>query len=217
MNCGLFLWGLQEHPDVVKMGTMSKVTVFIGDSVTDCDRLTQPPYGDGYVSNIVTSGRLTGEIINVGISGHRLIDLENRWDVDVLAHNPTVVSVAIGVNDMWRRYDDNDPTTVEDFEDRYRRVLIATKAHGNPELVLCEPFLLSVRAEMNTWREDLDPKIAVVHKMAAEFGAKLVRFDQRFNDLAQEMSMLELADDGVHPSKLGHRIMADLWLDTVGL
>jgi lysophospholipase L1-like esterase len=196
---------------------MSKVTVFIGDSVTDCGRLIEPPYGDGYVSNIVASGRLTGEIINVGISGHRLIDLENRWDVDVLAHNPTVVSVAIGVNDMWRRYDDNDPTSVEDFEDRYRRVLMATKAHGNPEIVLCEPFLLSVREEMNTWREDLDPKIAVVHKMAAEFGAKLVRFDKRFNNLAQEMLMLELADDGVHPSKLGHRIMADLWLDTVGL
>jgi lysophospholipase L1-like esterase len=196
---------------------MSNVTVFIGDSVTDCGRLIEPPYGDGYVFNIAQSGRLEGGIINVGTSGHRLIDLENRWDVDVLDHNPTLVSVAIGINDTWRRYDDNDPTTVEDFEDRYRRVLNVTKAHGNPDLVLCEPFLLSVREEMNTWREDLDPKIAVVHKMAAEFGAKLVRFDQRFNDLAQEMSMLELADDGVHPSKLGHRIMADLWLQTVGL
>ena len=199
------------------MGTMSKITVFIGDSVTDCARLTQPPYGDGYVSNIVASGRLSGEIINVGISGHRIIDLENRWDVDVLAHNPTLVSVAIGVNDMWRRYDSNDPTSVEDFEDRYRRVLKATKAHGDPELVLCEPFLLSVREEMNSWREDLDPKIAVVHKMAAEYGAKLVRFDQRFQELSQEMSMLELAEDGVHPSQLGHTIMADLWLQTVGL
>ena len=199
------------------MVPMSNVTVFIGDSVTDCDRLIEPPYGDGYVSNIVESGRLDGVIINVGISGHRLIDLENRWDADVLAHNPTLVSVAIGVNDMWRRYDSNDPTLVEDFEDRYRRVLTATKAHGNPELVLCEPFLLSVREEMNAWREDLDPKIAVVHKMAAEFGAKLVRFDQRFQELSQEMSMLELADDGVHPSELGHRIMADLWLQTVGL
>ena len=199
------------------MVPMSNVTVFIGDSVTDCDRLIEPPYGDGYVSNIVESGRLDGVIINVGISGHRLIDLENRWGADVLAHNPTLVSVAIGVNDMWRRYDSNDPTLVEDFEDRYRRVLTATKAHGNPELVLCEPFLLSVREEMNAWREDLDPKIAVVHKMAAEFGAKLVRFDQRFQELSQEMSMLELADDGVHPSELGHRIMADLWLQTVGL
>ena len=196
---------------------MSNVTVFIGDSVTDCGRLVERPYGDGYVYNIANSGRLKGEIINVGTSGHRLIDLENRWNTDVLAHKPTLVSVAIGINDTWRRYDDNDPTSTEDFEDTYRRVLKATKANGNPDLVLCEPFLLSVREEMNTWREDLDPKIAVVHTMAAEFGATLVRFDQRFNDVAQEMSMLELADDGIHPSKLGHQIMADLWLQTVGL
>jgi lysophospholipase L1-like esterase len=196
---------------------MSNITVFIGDSVTDCGRLIEPPYGDGYVFNIANSGRLSGEIINVGTSGHRLIDLENRWNTDVLAHHPTLVSVAIGINDTWRRYDDNDLTSVEAFEESYRRVLTATQAQGNPELVLCEPFLLAVRDEMNTWREDLDPKIAVVHKMAAEFNAKLVPFDQRFNDLAREMSMSELAEDGIHPSKLGHQIMADLWLRTVGL
>ncbi len=196
---------------------MSKVTVFIGDSVTDCGRLEVPPFGDGYVFNIANSTRLSGEIINVGTSGHRLVDLENRWNTDVLAHQPTLVSVAIGINDTWRRYDDNDPTSVEAFEDSYRRVLAATKAQGNPELVLCEPFLLAVRDEMNTWREDLDPKIAVVHKLATEFNAKLVPFDQRFNDLAKEMSMSELAEDGIHPSKLGHQIMADLWLRTVGL
>jgi len=197
--------------------SMPNVSLFIGDSVTDCDRLAEPPYGDGYVFKIANSGRLSGEIINVGTSGHRLIDLENRWNTDVLAHQPTLVSVAIGINDTWRRYDDNDLTSVEAFEESYRRVLTATKAQGNPDLVLCEPFLLEVRDEMKTWREDLDPKIAVVHKMAAEFNAKLVPFDQRFKDLAQEMAMTELAEDGIHPSKLGHQIMADLWLRTVGL
>jgi lysophospholipase L1-like esterase len=196
---------------------MSNITVFIGDSVTDCGRLIEPPFGDGYVFNIANSTRLSGEIINVGTSGHRLVDLENRWNTDVLAHHPTLVSVAIGINDTWRRYDDNDPTSVEAFEESYRRVLTATQAQGNPKLVICEPFLLAVRDEMNTWREDLDPKIAVVHKMAAEFNAKLVPFDQRFKDLAQEMAMTELAEDGIHPSKLGHQIMADLWLRTVGL
>ena len=196
---------------------MSKVTVFIGDSVTDCGRSIETPYGDGYVFDIVNSGRLSGSIINVGTSGHRLIDLENRWNNDVLAHQPTLVSVAIGINDTWRRYDDNDPTSVEDFEERYRRVLNTTKAEGNPQLVLCEPFLLEVRDEMNAWREDLDPKIAVVHKMATEFGAKLVPFDQHFKAISKEMAMAELADDGIHPSKLGHQIMADLWLRIVGL
>jgi lysophospholipase L1-like esterase len=196
---------------------MSKVTVFIGDSVTDCDRLIKPPYGDGYVSNIANSGRLSGEIVNVGISGDRLIDLEERWNTDVLAYQPTLVSVAIGINDTWRRYKSNEPTSVEDFQNRYRRVLTATKAQGNSELVLCEPFLLEVREEMNSWREDLDPKIAVVHKMAAEFGAKLVPFDQHLKAVSNEMAMVELADDGVHPSILGHQIMADLWSRTVGL
>jgi lysophospholipase L1-like esterase len=127
------------------------------------------------------------------------------------------VSVAIGINDTWRRYKSNEPTSVEDFENRYRRVLTATKAQNDPELVLCEPFLLEVREDMNSWREDLDPKIAVVHKMAAEFGAKLVPFDQHLKAISNEMAMVELAEDGVHPSTLGHQIMADLWLRTVGL
>ena len=156
---------------------MSQTTVFIGDSVTDCGRLNLPPYGDGYVRDIVNSRKLDGEIINVGTSGHRLVDLIARWDEDVLAHNPTRVSIAIGVNDTWRRYDDNDPTSVKDFEMNYDEVLAKTKAACNPDFILCDPFLLHVKPEMETWREDLDPKIAVVHKLAKKYGAKLVQFD----------------------------------------
>jgi len=196
---------------------MSAVNIFIGDSVTDCGRDIEPPYGDGYVREIASSGKLAGKIINVGTSGHRLVDLEKRWQVDVLDHKPTLVSIAIGINDTWRRYDDNDPTSTQDFRDQYRRVLTLTRQAFNPEFVLCEPFLLSVRDEMNTWREDLDPKIEVVHAMAKEFGAVLVPFDKHFNQLATTISMAELADDGIHPSAIGHGEMAKLWLSTVGL
>ena len=196
---------------------MSAVNVFIGDSVTDCGREIEPPYGDGYVREIARPGILSGSIINVGTSGHRLVDLENRWQVDVLDHKPTLVSIAIGINDTWRRYDDNDPTSTEDFRNRYHRVLTATAQACNPQFVLCEPFLLSVRDEMNTWREDLDPKIEVVHEMAKEFGAILVPFDKHFNQLATTMPMADLADDGIHPSPFGHSEMAKLWLSSVGL
>lgn len=196
---------------------MSAVNIFIGDSVTDCGRDIEPPYGDGYVREIARSGNLAGQIINVGTSGHRLVDLEKRWQVDVLDHKPTLVSIAIGINDTWRRYDDNDPTSTQDFRDQYHRVLTLTRQTFNPEFVLCEPFLLSVRDEMNTWREDLDPKIEVVHAMAKEFGAVLVPFDKHFNQLATTISMVDLADDGIHPSALGHAEMAKLWLSTVGL
>ena len=170
---------------------MSQTTVFIGDSVTDCGRLNLPPYGDGYVRDIVNGGKLEGEIINVGTSGHRLVDLIARWDEDVLAHNPTRVSIAIGVNDTWRRYDDNDPTSVEDFETNYDEVLAKTKAACHPDFVLCEPFLLHVKPEMETWREDLDPKIAVIHKLAKKYGAKLVPFDSYLNGLLSSHTIEE--------------------------
>jgi len=195
---------------------MSDITVFIGDSVTDCNRIDLPPYGNGYVNNIVKSGRLAGDIINVGTSGHRLVDLKARWEMDVLAHNPTCVSVAIGINDTWRRYDDNDATDVADFEANYREVLDLTKGAGVTQLVLCEPFLLEVTDEMPTWREDLDPKIDVVHRLAAEYGADLVPFDQHLHELAEVHLKTALAEDGIHPSPYGHQKMAELWLDSTG-
>ena len=196
---------------------MSAVNIFIGDSVTDCGRDIEPPYGDGYVREIARSGKLAGQIINVGTSGHRLIDLEKRWQADVLDHKPTLVSIAIGINDTWRRYDDNDPTRTKDFRDQYHRVLTLTRQACNPQFVLCEPFLLSVREEMNTWREDLDPKIDVVYAMAKEFDAIVVPFDKHLNQLATTFAMADIADDGIHPSPFGHAEMAKLWLSNVAL
>ena len=194
---------------------MTQRPVFIGDSVTDCGRMELPPYGDGYVRDIASSGRLAGEIVNVGTSGHRLVDLVERWERDVIDARPTRVSIAIGINDTWRRYDDNDATAVEDFEANYRAVLRRTIDATGAALVLCEPFLLPVAAEMADWRNDLDPKIDVVHRLAAEFGATLVAFDAAFTALAAGIPMTQLAEDGIHPTVLGHRAMADLWLDTV--
>lgn len=196
---------------------MLTVNLFIGDSVTDCGRDVEPPYGDGYVREIFRTNTLVGKIINVGTSGNRLIDLENRWQTDVLDQKPTMLSIAIGINDTWRRYDDNDPTYTADFHDRYHRLLTQTQADCNPQFVLCEPFLLPVREEMIEWREDLNPKIEVVHSMAKEFGAVLVPFDAHLNSLATKMPMADIADDGIHPTIFGHKEMAKLWLSSVGL
>ena len=189
--------------------------VFIGDSVTDCDRMDFPPYGNGWVSHIAKSSRVKEEIINVGISGNRLIDLVKRWESDVLNNNPTLLSVAIGINDTWRRYDDNDPTSVKDFEDNYRNILDQVKEKSNPRIILCEPFLLPAKPEMLLWREDLDPKINVVKKLAVDYDAIFVPFDSFLNKLAQERSIGEVAGDGIHPTEFGHQAMANLWLEKV--
>jgi lysophospholipase L1-like esterase len=188
--------------------------VFIGDSVTDCDRLTIQPYGHGWVNEIVKSGKLS-DVINVGTSGHRLVDLAKRWDADVIAKAPSRLTINIGINDTWRRYDDNDPTSTEDFAELYDSLLERTTKEFDLDLVLCEPFLLHVRPEMATWREDLNPKIAVIHELAKKYKAKLVKFDEMLTAEAVKVGISTLAEDGIHPSQLGHELMAKLWLEVV--
>ena len=192
--------------------------LFIGDSVTDCGRRDDPDrgLGNGYVRLVdeaFVAGGTPANIVNRGISGNRVRDLRARWEKDVVALKPTLLSVMIGVNDTWRRYDENDPTTVEAFEADYRSLLEGLPGRDAMALVLMEPFLLPVTAGKATWREDLDPKIAVVHALAEEFGAILVPTDEYLNDI--DVPLTEIAADGVHPTELGHQLIARLWLDTI--
>lgn len=190
-----------------------RTVVFAGDSVTDCGRREDPQgLGDGYVRDLFDSlGPQRPRIVNAGISGNRAADLEARWQTDVLAHEPDVVSVLIGINDTWRRYDKNDPTSTESFERSYRALLEPVRA----KLILVEPFLLAVKEDQDAWREDLDPKIEVVRRLASEYGAVLVPADVEFNLQAATVGATTLADDGVHPTAAGHRLLADLWQRTI--
>jgi acyl-CoA thioesterase-1 len=186
-----------------------RTVVFAGDSVTDCGRRTDPEgLGDGYVRNLYDDlGERRPRIVNSGISGNRAIDLVARWSTDVLAHDPSLVSILIGINDTWRRYDEDDPTTAESFETSYRELLDSLTC----PVVLIEPFLLPVKDGQEEWREDLDPKLDVVRKLAVEYGAILVPADTELNRQAAAVGAATLAGDGVHPSPAGHRAIAELW------
>ncbi|MFB6721452.1 SGNH/GDSL hydrolase family protein [Kribbella sp. NPDC056345] len=183
--------------------------VFAGDSVTDGGHRTDPTgLGNTYVRDIAEDlGEHRPRIVNAGTSGNRAVDLVARWSTDVLAFEPSLVSILIGINDTWRRYDKFDPTTVEAYEASYRELLAPLQC----PLVLVEPFLLPVKPEQAEWREDLDPKIEVVRKLAVEYDAILVPADAELNKLASGVGAATLADDGVHPSAAGHEALADLW------
>lgn len=191
--------------------------VFAGDSVTDCDRLAGAGggLGDGYVRLLAESASLAGAaVVNRGVGGDRIEDLARRWDAEVLAETPQVVSVMIGINDTWRRYDAGQKTDEATFLARYRALL--ERLAPDAVVVLMEPFLLPVTAEQQTWRQDLDPKIAAVRRLAKEFGAVLVRTDEVLNSLVAAGAAPEsLADDGVHPTAQGHAAIAEAWLDAV--
>lgn len=195
--------------------TPGTTILFTGDSVTDCGRRddAERHHGWGYV-RIIADQLPEATVINTGIGGDRAVDVRRRLHTDVLDHRADVVSIMVGINDTWRRYDSNDPTSTASYEATYRDILEPVAASG-ARLVLLEPFLLPVTDEQRAWREDLDPRIDVVHGLAVEYDAILVKTDAALTERAQSRGAATLAADGVHPTDEGHAAIAALWLDAV--
>jgi acyl-CoA thioesterase I len=198
------------------------IVLFQGDSITDSGRYRPDPthLGYGYVMQAASWFHAwypakDVRFLNRGISGNRVTDLAARWQEDCLELRPTWLSLLIGINETWRRYDSHDPTSTHDYENAYRALLERTQATLNARLILCEPFVLPVPADRAQWREDLDPKIAVVRTLAREYHALYVPFDGLFAQAATQREPAFWADDGVHPSNAGHALMAQAWLRTV--
>ncbi|WP_022884620.1 SGNH/GDSL hydrolase family protein [Glaciibacter superstes] len=190
--------------------------LFTGDSITDCDRRADPDHlGFGYVRLLNEALELAAkDVVNTGIGGNRVCDLEQRWDHDVVDHHPGLLSILIGVNDMWHRFSRNDPTSTAAFRAGYRRILERLPAEAT-SVVLIEPFLLPVRPEQDAWLNDLAPKAAAVRELAEVFGAIFVPAQSYLDSQAQQHGAAAIAYDGVHPTPLGHRLLADLWIQTV--
>ena len=208
------------------------IILFTGDSITDCGRArtggaaaiatgAEPArLGDGYVQQIATRlamqpdlGRL--RIFNRGISGNRIYDLETRLETDLLALKPTVVSILIGINDTWRRYDSGLISEVSEFEASYRRILVRVRGELGARIVMLEPFLLPVPETRGVWREDLDPRITAIRRVAAEFAEAYVPLDELFAAAVESAPAASWLPDGVHPSTAGHSLIADAWMKAV--
>ena len=155
------------------------------------------------------------DFVNRGISGNRVKDLEARWSEDCIALAPTWVSILIGINDCWRRYDRDDPTSVEQFEAGYRAILGRVQRETEARIALLEPFVLPYPPDRKAWREDLDPKIDVVRSLAREFGALLIPLDGLFAQASTRAGSEYWTRDGVHPTPAGHALIAEAWLDTL--
>jgi len=195
------------------MTTSSRTLAFFGDSITDAGRRQDPDgLGNGYV-RLLAEQLTDATVINAGIGGNRAVDLQARLDADVLTDQPDLVSIMIGINDTWRRFDSDDPTSTEAYEASYRDLLERITAAG-AGLILLEPFVLPVtEAQPTEWREDLQPRIDVVHRLGGEFSAPVVPLDAELNKLADEVGAAALAGDGVHPTERGHAEIARLWLE----
>ncbi|WP_066581874.1 SGNH/GDSL hydrolase family protein [Cellulomonas timonensis] len=196
-----------------------------GDSITDWgrDRSDASSLGTGYamvVASLAGARRpdLGLTFLNRGVGGDTSTMLRDRWQRDGLDLEPTVVSILIGINDTWRRFEGGGaPTSTDEYEDALRSILDSTREALGARIVLIEPFLTPVKPEQHAWRSDLDPRIAVVRRMAAEYRATLVPADGLFAAAAVRTSPEQWCFDGVHPTAAGHGLLAQAWLDAVGV
>jgi lysophospholipase L1-like esterase len=196
--------------------------LFTGDSITDCDRDRSDPasMGMGYVQLVTERlGRDFAELNlrfrNTGISGDTACHLLARWDPDCIDLLPDWVSILIGVNNTWRRYDSNDRTPDDRYEAECRELLKRIKQKTAARIILCSPFLLHVDESVVRMRDDLDPKIQILKTLAGEFDAVWIDFDAAFIAAQRRHIPSYWAEDGVHPTPAGHALMAETWLSSI--
>ncbi|MGI6264756.1 MAG: SGNH/GDSL hydrolase family protein [Acutalibacteraceae bacterium] len=196
--------------------------LFQGDSITDAGRDRQDPHhlGGGYPK--FAAERLQErfadrqiEFLNLGISGNRTCDLVGRWQSDCIVLQPDVVSIMIGVNDTWRAFDQNDPTTVEQYEANYRTILTQIREHTHAKILMLEPYLLDCDPNKVTWRADLDPKIHACRRLALEFADVFIPTDGLLAAASVEKEPLHWSGDGVHPNENGARLIGEWVADAM--
>lgn len=206
-----------------------KRILFQGDSITDAGRNREAlpesnaGYGTGYPA--LLAARIFGDhlgneynIINRGISGNRVVDLYARWKKDCLNLEPDVLSILIGVNDTWHEKNHQNGVEVERYKLIYDMLLDWTvKTLPQIKLVLMEPFVLETGAVSADWLPEIAERGVVVKELAEKYNAVYIPCQQIINDAAAKAGADDLIlRDGVHPSVMGHQVLADAWMKYAG-
>lgn len=208
------------------------VILFQGDSITDAGRSRQAQgsannargLGTGYP--LLLACELLRDhpqndlkIYNRGISGNKVPDLDKRWQEDCLDLKPAVLSILIGVNDIWHKLAGRYDGTVEDYQTGFTALLKQTRDKlPGVKLIVCEPFVLRCGAVNDKWFPEFDQRRAAAKKVATAAGATWVPFQTTFDDAVKAGSKPEYwARDGVHPTLAGHSLMAQAWRNAAGI
>jgi lysophospholipase L1-like esterase len=189
--------------------------VFIGDSITDCGRRdAAAPYGSGYVSQVrsLLLARYPERqlvVVNKGIGGNTTRDLAQRWEQDVIGERPDWLSVMIGINDVWRTYDQAGAGAVplDEYTITLRALLDRARAATSARLILAEPYMIEPDRSQ-PMRHQMDQYGAAVRQIAADYDALLVRTQAAFDAALAFTTPQAWADDRIHPNAPGHGIIA---------
>ena len=204
---------------------MAKTKIlFQGDSITDATRWRESDQyrGSGYAT--IVAARLgydhpgKYEFINRGISGNRVVDLLARIKCDIINLKPDVMSILIGVNDVWHELGEQNGVDADMYEEYYRLLIKQIKkALPDIRIIILEPFVLKGEATAEKWeqfRTGVEKRAELSKRIAAEFGLEFVPLMNKFDEAAKLAPPEYWLMDGVHPTAAGHELIAREWIKT---
>jgi lysophospholipase L1-like esterase len=203
--------------------------LFQGDSITDSGRNKEENgynnakvLGSGYAmlagaTLLEKYASLGLKIFNKGISGNKVFQLADRWDKDCLEIKPDILSILIGVNDIWHKLNGQYNGTVEIYRKDYIALLERTKKTlPNVKLIICEPFAVKgVKAVDDKWYPEFYGYQKVAREIANQFGATFVPFQSVYDEAQKQATGAYWTGDGVHPSLAGAQLMAKAWTEVI--
>ncbi len=219
---------------------MKKTILFQGDSITDCGRLRKAPsnaverlyhkfiskattLGPGYPSMVAKElGDEKYCFVNRGVGGDRILDVYSRIVRDIIKIKPDVMSLLIGVNDIWHGFDWNNGTGLKRFEKMFN-ILFDELVEELPDtkFIILGAFALEGSATQNRpgqpdryrlFREGVAQVAAIERATAERLGIKFVDLGKILDEEAEKYTARALAGDGVHPTEKGHEIIKREWL-----
>lgn len=160
-------------------------------------------------------------VLNRGISGHRVVDLDARVKKDCINLEPDVLSIMIGINDVWHELGGKNGVDAAKFRRVYDAMLDEIKtALPDVRLILLEPYVLQGPATQASWeyfRRETDLRREAVRGLAKKYGAARIDTQQLFDAAAARSCAADWTADGVHPTPAGHWMLAQSWMEVFQL
>ena len=196
--------------------------LFQGDSITDAgrDKRNYHDMGHGYPKFATEHIReafpdVDFEFINFGISGNRTCQLFDRIYQDGIAFNPDIISILIGINDVWHRHSSNIATTNEQIEVNYRSILERIKKETNAKIIILAPFTLDAPKAVPAHDERREVA-AIIKKLAEKYADAYIPLDEAFDEaMKTQPAPLYYSDDGFHPNNNGRAFIGALYREAV--
>lgn len=203
--------------------------LFIGDSISDYERAR--PVGEGlfnawgrsYVADVGSLlncmyPELALRVVNMGVSGNQVRDLDARWETDVMERKPNWVSVLIGINDVWRQFDSpympETHVPPEEFEQTYEKLIRRTLPTVKGMILMTPYFMEPNRAD--PMRARMDEYGSIVKKLAEKYNCTFVDLQAGWDALFRYMHPCNIAWDRIHPNQVGCMYIAKQFLKAVG-